>query len=65
MTIEHEMRALMAQTVLPGARKATDATLAQRGCDAPLRPKTHQRPANELGDLPLFGDSHKQIEMFK
>lgn len=75
MTIESEMRALMAQTVfdrtaiglqavIPGAERATDAMMAQRGADQPLTPKVDQRPANELGDLPLFGDGHKQIEMF-
>jgi hypothetical protein len=48
------------QCVLPGAEKATDATLAQRLADAPLRPKREQ--VLSLGGL--FGDSAKQVEMF-
>lgn len=48
------------QCVLPGAERATDATMAQRRTDAPLKPKTAQRPC----DAGLFGDSANQEEMF-
>ena len=55
MTIESEMRAIMAAT------EAANASAAQRGADMPLRPKTHQRLSCE--DLPLFGDTHKQLDL--
>ncbi len=48
------------QHVLAGAEKATDAALAQRLADAPLRPKREQ--LSGLGGL--FGDSARQVEMF-
>lgn len=50
------------QHVLPGAEKATDAALAQRLADAPLRPKREQLLATSLGGL--FGDAAKQRELF-
>jgi hypothetical protein len=50
------------QRVLPGAEKASNATLAQRLADAPLRPKREQSPTANLGGL--FGDASKQVEMF-
>ena len=46
------------QSVLPGAERATDAAIAQRRTDAPLKPKTAQRPC----DAGLFGDSANQQE---
>lgn len=47
------------QTVLPGAEKATQATMAQRRADAPLKPKAIQRPC----DAGLFSDDAKQIDL--
>ncbi len=47
------------QCVLPGAERVTDAVVAQRRADAPLKPKVTQRPC----DAGLFGDSHEQQEM--
>lgn len=49
------------QTVLTGAGRASDAQLAQRGADAPLRPS---KPQNFIMDEGLFGDSMNQGEMF-
>ncbi|MFN5251908.1 MAG: LPD38 domain-containing protein, partial [Bacteroidota bacterium] len=49
------------QTVLTGAGRASDAQLAQRGADAPLRPSKAQ---NFIMDEGLFGDSMNQGEMF-
>lgn len=48
------------QFVIPGAERASDATMAQRGADAPLRPTVPQR-GMETG---LFGDSMNQRDMF-
>ena len=48
-----------AQAVLPGAERATDAAIAQRRANAPLKPKTAQCPC----DAGLFGDSHQQKEL--
>jgi hypothetical protein len=48
-----------AQVVLPGAEKATNATMAQRRADEPLRAKVAQKPVGGL-----FGDGHRQIELF-
>lgn len=48
------------QTVLPGAEKASDATMAQRRADAPLKPKKAQRPC----DAGLFSDEKNQISLF-
>jgi hypothetical protein len=47
------------QSVLPGAERASDATMAQRAADMPLKPKAAQRPC----DAGLFGDSANQQEM--
>jgi hypothetical protein len=47
------------QTVIPGAEKAADKTMAQRGADAPLKPKANQKPADDG----LFGDGHKQTDL--
>lgn len=49
-----------AQGVIPGAGDAPQRDLAQRAADTPLKPKAPQQP---LG-IGLFGDSHKQTEMF-
>ena len=58
------------QYVLPGAEKATHATMAQRGCDAPLRstkPTTAPRaslvrpPPQHAG--PLFSDGASQLDL--
>lgn len=48
------------QTVLPGAERATGATMAQRKADAPLRPKANQRPC----DAGLFSDEKNQTSLF-
>jgi hypothetical protein len=45
---------------LPGIGPDSQRELAQRRASAPLKPKADQRPL-EIG---LFGDSHKQTEMF-
>ena len=47
------------QSVLPGAERASDAAIAQRRADAPLKPKATQRPC----DAGLFSDSHQQTEL--
>ncbi|MET4187627.1 hypothetical protein ABIB86_000424 [Bradyrhizobium sp. JR1.7] len=47
------------QTVIPGAEKAADKTMAQRGADAPLKPKANQKAADDG----LFGDGHKQTDL--
>lgn len=49
------------QHVLPGGERLTDAELAQRRANAPLRPKVEQ---NLVCDHGLFGDSHLQAELF-
>lgn len=46
------------QHVIPGAEKATDATMAQRRANAPLRPTRIQLP---IGGL--FGDTHTQTDL--
>lgn len=48
------------QLVIPGAERASDARLAQRRADAPLRPKAPQKGLEDG----LFGDGHKQKELF-
>ena len=48
------------QTVIPGAEKASDKTMAQRGADAGLKPKVAQKSA----DVGLFGDERNQTDMF-
>lgn len=52
MTIESEMRAIMA-----GTKTAKACGLP----DAPLRPKVAQQPRHELGGL--FGDEHTQLDL--
>lgn len=47
------------QTVIPGAEKASDKTMAQRGAEAPLKPKANQKPA----DIGLFGDEKDQTDL--
>ncbi len=49
------------QAVLPGAERASQADLAQRRANAPLKPKAIQRPC----DAGLFSDSANQQEFFK
>lgn len=49
------------QAVLPGAERVTDAAIVRRRADAPLKPKTSQRPC----DAGLFSDTHNQQELFK
>ena len=46
------------QAVLPGAEQAAQAELAQARANAPLKPKTHQRPC----DAGLFSDQSQQKE---
>jgi hypothetical protein len=48
------------QSVLPGAERATDAAMAQRRANAPLKPKATQRPC----DAGLFSDDAKQTDLF-
>lgn len=47
------------QCVLPGAERASDAEMAQRRADAPLKPKTAQRPC----DAGLFSDDANQLKL--
>ena len=47
------------QTVLPGAERISDAALAQRRADQPLRPRAAQKPMDEG----LFGDESKQTDL--
>jgi hypothetical protein len=62
------------QSMLERAKKAVETvqacglappmrSAAQRRADMPLLPKAPQRPRHELGDLPLFGDTHKQLDL--
>jgi hypothetical protein len=51
----------MPQAVLPGAERTTQAELAQRRANAPLKPKASQRPC----DAGLFSDQSQQKELFK
>jgi hypothetical protein len=51
----------MPQAVLPGAEQVTEAELAQRRANAPLRPKATQRPC----DAGLLSDQSQQKELFK
>jgi hypothetical protein len=48
------------QYVIPGAEKATSASITQRRADAPLRAKVAQKP---LGGL--FGDDYRQIDLIE
>jgi Large polyvalent protein associated domain 38 len=50
------------QSVLDGAAKIGDGALAQRLADQPLKPTANQKLT--LGEDGLFGDGHKQDEMF-
>ena len=47
------------QYVLPGAERASDAAMAQRAANAPLKPTKPQRAC----DTGLFGDSANQKEL--
>ncbi len=49
------------QHVLPGCEAVSDSTMAQRGSNAPLLPKTAQEPIGTLGGL--FGDERKQLDL--
>lgn len=49
------------QSVLPGAERASDATMAQRQANAPLRPKKAQQPCDDG----LFSDQRNQQELFR
>lgn len=49
------------QTVLEGAEREANKSFLQRKADAPLKPKAAQQGADEG----LFGDGHKQSELFK
>ena len=55
------MRSEQSPSNLPGIGRASERDLAQRAADRPLKPKADQLPL-EIG---LFGDSHKQAELFK
>jgi hypothetical protein len=46
------------QAVIPGAERASDATMAQRKADAPLKAKVEQK---DVGGL--FGDDSKQTDL--
>lgn len=46
------------QHVIPGTERATDATMAQRRANAPLRPTRIQLP---IGGL--FSDTHTQSDL--
>lgn len=48
------------QSVLPGAERATDATMAQRRANAPLKPSKPQSAC----DVGLFGDEQNQKDFF-
>ncbi|MBA2690491.1 MAG: hypothetical protein H0U63_06795 [Burkholderiales bacterium] len=48
------------QLIIPGAEQASDAAMAQRSADAPLRPTAPQK-GMETG---LFGDEQFQSDMF-
>jgi len=47
------------QGVIHGAERATDAVLAQRRADMPLKPKAIQRPC----DVGLFSDDSEQLDL--
>jgi hypothetical protein len=49
------------QLVIPGAERISEAELAQRRADERLKPAKAQRPMDEG----LFGEGHKQTEMFR
>lgn len=48
-----------AQAVLPGAERVSDAAIAQRRANAPLKPKAIQRPC----DASLFSDDANQLKL--
>ncbi len=56
MVIEHTL--IGPQYVLPGAERASDATMAQGKADAPMRPKVPQKPV-----AGLFGDDARQLDL--
>jgi hypothetical protein len=47
------------QCMLPGAERASLATVAKRRANAPLRPKTVQKPC----DVGLFSDDADQLDL--
>jgi hypothetical protein len=47
------------QHVLPGAEKASDATMARRAAARPLRPRVPQHPC----DIGLFSDDAAQVDL--
>jgi len=47
------------QLVMPGAEKASEATMAKRAAAAPLKPKVAQKAA----DIGLFGDEMNQADL--
>ncbi len=47
------------QAIIPGAEKASDATMAQRKTDQPLKPKVAQEPMDDG----MFGDESKQSDL--
>lgn len=49
------------QHIIPGAEKISDKELAERKMEGRMKPKTAQRAADEG----LFGDAHKQGELFQ
>lgn len=49
------------QAVLPGAEKATDKQLAEKGMEGRLKPKKAQKPMDEG----MFGDGFKQQTLFQ
>lgn len=49
------------QAVIPGAGKASDAKMAQRGADAPLKPT---KPQKQM-DTGLFGEKDTQTTLFQ
>lgn len=51
------------QSIIPGAERASDAALAQRGADAGLKPKAVQD--FDTSGLALFGDAKNQTELFR
>ncbi len=47
------------QAVIPGAEQVSDAAIAQRRANAPLKPKAIQRPC----DAGLFSDEADQLDL--
>lgn len=57
---QYDRTAAGEQSVIPGAEKISDKELAERKMEQPLKAKVAQQPADEG----LFGDAHKQDELF-